>query len=116
MVMTTKADIYPQVEEERYLALLRAAGAIANSDCSNAFDTLTARLRDVTPFDYLHLVAFEDGTRNPAWQLFEANGAKLDIAREVAVPLEETPIFRVFESTDVLVTHDWNNETQFTRH
>ena len=114
--MATKAEIYPQVEEERYLALLRAASAIANSDCSNAFDTLTDRLRDVTPFDYLHLVAFDDGMKNPAWELFEANGKRVEIAREDAVPLEDTPIVRVHESSDLLVTHDWNTETQFPKH
>src|SRR5947207_2501017 len=116
MVMTTKADIYPQVEEERYLALLRAASAIANSDCSNAFDTLTAQLRDVTPFDYLHLVAFDDGAKNPAWQLLEANGKRVEVPREIAVPLEDTPIGRVFESSELFVTDDWNNETQFPKH
>ncbi|PYX34010.1 MAG: Fis family transcriptional regulator [Acidobacteria bacterium] len=114
--MTTKADIYPQVEEERYLALLRAASAIANSDCSNAFDTLTAQLRDVTPFDYLHLVAFDDGAKNPSWQLFEANGKRVEVPREIAVPLEDTPIGRVFESSELFVTDDWNNETQFPKH
>ena len=114
--MVTRSEIYPQVEEERYLALLRAASEIANSDCDNAFDTLTARLRDVTPFDYLHLVAFDDGMKNPAWQLFEANGKRMDVAREDAVPLEDSPILRVHESSELLVTHDWNSETQFPKH
>ncbi len=114
--MPTRAEIYPRVEEERYLALLRAASAIANSDCSDAFDTLTARLRDVTPFDYLHLVAFDDGTKNPAWQLFEASGKRLDVPREAAVSFEGTPIARVYESGELLVTDDWNHETQFQQH
>jgi len=63
--MATRAASYPRVEEERYLALLRAASAIANSDCDTASDTLTERLREVTPFDYLQLVAFDDQTKHP---------------------------------------------------
>jgi len=114
--MATRAASYPRVEEERYLALLRAASAIASSDCSTAFDTLTARLREVTPFDYLHLVAFDDETKNPNWWLLEANGERIDVPPEVAVFLEDTPIATVYESGEPLVTHDWNRETQFQKH
>lgn len=114
--MATRAEIHPQVEEERYLALLRAASAIANSNCSNAFDTLTARLRDVTPFDYLHLVAFDDATKSPAWYLFEASGKRIDVPREAAVSLEDSPIAYVHESGLPLVTDDWNHETRFQKH
>jgi len=118
MFMSTRAEIYPQIEEERYLALLRAASAIANSDCNSAFDTLTARLRDVTPFDYLHLVAFDDGTKNPAWQLFEANGKRVNVPREAAVSfsLDDSPIAYAHESGKHLLTHDWNHETRFQKH
>ena len=111
--MATRAEIYPQVEEERYLALLRAASAIANSDCNDAFGTLTARLRDVTAFDYLHLVAFDDVTKNPTWYLFEANGKKIDVPREAAVSLDDSPIAYVSQSGLPLVTDDWNNEARF---
>ena len=114
--MATKAEIYPQVEEERYLALLRAASAIANSNCDSAFDTLTARLRDVTPFDYLHLVAFDDGTKNPAWYLFEANGKRIDVPGAAAISLDDSPIAYVRESGQALVTDDWNRETRFQKH
>ena len=114
--MATRAASYPRVEEERYLALLRGASAIASSDCSTAFDTLTARLREVTPFDYLHLVAFDDETKNPNWWLLEANGERIDVPPEVAVFLEDTPIATVYESGEPLVTHDWNRETQFQKH
>jgi formate hydrogenlyase transcriptional activator len=54
--------------------------------------------------------------KNPAWELFEANGKRVEIAREDAVPLEDTLIVRVHESSDLLVTHDWNNETEFPKH
>lgn len=115
--MATEAEIYPQVEEARYLALLRAASAIANSHCpSSAFDTLTAGLRDVTPFDYLHLVAFDEGTRNPTWYLFEAGGKKVDVPREDAICLDDSPIAYVYESGQPLVTDDWDQETRFQKH
>jgi formate hydrogenlyase transcriptional activator len=115
MYMASRAEINPQVEEERYLALLRAASAIANSDCSNAFNELTTRLRDVTSFDYLHLVAFDDGTKNPAWELFEANGNRTDVPRDGAV-LDDGPIASVYESGQLLVTNDWNREVRFEKH
>ncbi len=114
--MATRPASYPRVEEERYLALLRAASAIASSDCDTAFDTLTARLREVTPFDYLHLVAFDDQTKNPDWWLLEANGKRIDVPPEAAVFLEDTPIGSVYESGQLLVTDDWSRETQFQKH
>ncbi len=114
--MATRPASYPRVEEERYLALLRAASAIASSDCDTAFDTLTARLREVTPFDYLHLVAFDDETKKPDWCLLEANGKRIDVPPEAAVFLEDTPIASVYESGQLLVTDDWNLETRFQKH
>jgi hypothetical protein len=73
--MITTAAIYPRVEEERYLALLRAANAIATcNDCRDASDTLVSKLREVTPFDYLHLVAFDKDTNAPCWSMLETNG------------------------------------------
>ena len=114
--MSTKAEIYPQVEEERYLALLRASSAIANSDCSNALETLTARLRDVTPFDYLHLAALEESTKTPSWQLFEAGGKRIDVPGDAAVFLEDSPIAWVHDSGLTLVTKDWDQEPRFQKH
>ncbi len=114
--MATGAGIYPKVEEERYLALLRAASALASSDCSTALDTLTTQLRDVTPFDYLHLVAFDDETKNPDWQLLEAGGKRIDVPGEAGFSLEDTPIAYVFDSGQLLVTDDWNHQTQFQKH
>lgn len=116
--MATRAEINPQVEEERYLALLRASNAIANSDCDSAFHTLSARLCDVTSFDYLHMVAFDDGAKSPAWQVFEANGKRIDVPRETALSfsLDDSPIGYAHESGQCLVTHDWNHETRFPKH
>src|SRR5258708_29239898 len=117
MSMASGAGIYPQVEEARYLALLRAASAIANSHCPNsAFDTLAGGLRDVTPFDYLNLVAFDESTKNPTWYLFEANGKKVDVPREAAICLDDSPIAYVYESGELLVTDDWDREMRFQKH
>ena len=115
-IMATRSAIYPKVEEERYLALLRAANAIASSDCDSAFDTLTARLREVTPFDYLQVVAFDDKTKRPDWCLLEANGKRIDVPPETASLLEDSPIASVYESGQFLVTDDWNLETRFQKH
>jgi formate hydrogenlyase transcriptional activator len=104
------------VEEERYLALLRASSAIASSNCDTAFDTLTTRLREVTPFDYLHLVAFDSETSGPEWCLLEANGRRVDVPRVDSAYIEDTPIAWVHESGEPHVSNDWNLETRFEKH
>src|ERR1700741_150882 len=74
MSMVT-ASIFPRVEEDRYLALLQAANAIATcDDCTKASEALVRKLREVTPFDFLHLVAFDKDTNQVCFTLLEANG------------------------------------------
>ena len=83
------ASPFPRIEEERYVALLRAANAIATcSDCNDASDTLVKKLRDVTSFDYLHLVAFDKETNLPCWSLLEAHGKRMDSSLDGASSLE----------------------------
>ena len=114
--MATRAEVYPQVEEERYLALLRASSAIANGQCGDSLDSLAARLRDVTPFDYLHLVAFDDGTSTPTWCLFDAGGKRIEVPRDHPAFSNDGPIAYVHESGQPLVIDDWNHETRFEPH
>ena len=115
-MISGKEELYPQVEEERYLALLRAASVIANSDCNDALDTLTAQLRDVTPFEYLHSVAFDEGTRKPLWFLCEVGGKRIDNPQDPAVSIEDSPIAFVRDSGLPFVTDDWSRETRFQSH
>src|SRR4051812_2270127 len=114
--MASGAEFYPQVEEQRYVALLRAASSIANSDCIHSLDSLTSQLRDVTPFDYLHLVAFDEGTRTPAWCLVETNGRRIDDSREIELSGQDTPVAWVLESGKNLVIGDWSLEARFPEH
>lgn len=115
--MVTAASIPPRVEEERYLALLRATNAIATcSDCKAASDTLIKKLREVTPFDYLHLVAFDRETNAPSWSLLEANGKRTDVPSGSDLSIEDSPIQRVHESGQPLVTVDWGRETGFQKY
>ncbi len=115
--MASRAAIYPKVEEERYLALLRAANAIATcNDCSAFPETITAGLREVTPFDYLHLVAFDKETNLPRWSLLEANGKRIEDSGGAGLSLDQTPIGFAHESGRVLVTLDWEHETRFPKH
>jgi formate hydrogenlyase transcriptional activator len=115
--MATAASFFPRVEEQRYLALLRAANAIATcSDCGTVSDTLTEQLREVTPFDYLHLVAFAKDTRLPCWCLLEANGQKIDPSGKDFLNSEDTPIAQVHSSGELLVTADWGRETRFPKY
>ncbi|MGD1021897.1 MAG: GAF domain-containing protein [Candidatus Sulfotelmatobacter sp.] len=103
---------------QRYEALLRATNAIGTcSDCDAAGDMLVKALRDVIPFDYLELVAFENETRTVAWHMLYSNGTRQSVsAKEVLI--EDTPIEWVHESQQPLVIADWNNneETRFPKH
>jgi len=115
MPMAMATSDFPRVEEERYLALLRAANAIATCrDCGSASDTLSQQLREVTPFDFLHLVAFDKESNAPTWSLLEANGSKLEVPQDIS--LEDSPIPPVHESGQTMVTVDWSRETRFQKY
>jgi formate hydrogenlyase transcriptional activator len=117
MFMVTAASLFPRVEEERYLALLRAANAIATcSDCHTASETLVRELREVTPFDSLHVVAFDKDTKAPSWSLLEANGERKDTTVSQGLCIEDSPIQWVYDSGKSLVTPDWSQETRFQKY
>lgn len=115
--MVTAASIFPRIEEERYLALLRAANAIATcSDCHTASETLVRELREVTPFDSLHVVAFDKETNAPSWSLLEANGERKDTTYLQCLCIDDSPIQCVYDSGKPLVTPDWSRETRFQKY
>jgi formate hydrogenlyase transcriptional activator len=115
--MATAPAIFPRIEEQRYLALLRAANAIATcSDCSTVSDTLIQQLHEITPFDYLHLVAFGKETCLPCWSLLEANGKKIDNSDAHSWCADESPIAHVHASGEILITSDWSRETRFQKY
>ncbi len=115
--MVTAPSIFPKVEEQRYLALLRAANTIATcSDCSAVSATLVQQLHEVTPFDYLHLVAFAKETNLPCWSLLEANGKKIETSCTDSLCSEDSPIAEVQTSGQLLVTSDWSRETRFQKY
>jgi formate hydrogenlyase transcriptional activator len=107
----------PHVEEERYLALLRAANDIATcDDCSNAGDTLAKTLRDVTPYDYLHVVALDKETNQACWSLLERSERRIESSSLDNLSAEESPIRWVHASGETLLTSDWNRETRFAKY
>src|SRR5215469_2336228 len=115
--MLTAASIYPKVEEGRYLALLRAANAIAtSSDCNTASDLLVKELREVTPFDFLHLVAFDKSSNAACWSMAEANGKRIDSLTLDFSPVQGSPIQQVHESGQPLVINDWSEENRFSEY
>ncbi|HEY2120206.1 MAG TPA: sigma 54-interacting transcriptional regulator [Candidatus Acidoferrum sp.] len=101
---------------QRYELLLRATKAIAASDSDGRVFTITGELRDVIPLDYLHFVAFDQETNQPAWRLLEANGKRVECTSQKNSSFEETPIAWVYEQQRPLVTCDWYRETRFARH
>jgi formate hydrogenlyase transcriptional activator len=115
MFVATPARIsYPRVEEERYLALLRAANAVATcSDCSTASETLTRQMHEVTSFDFLHVVSFDAETGEPDWFVLEANGVTSHGAVNPGVPLTSSPLQAVYETGKIALINDWNVESRF---
>ena len=96
--MATAASTLPRVEEERYLALLRAANAIATAgDCNTASDLLVKKLREVTCFNSLHVVVFDKETNLPCWSLLEVNGEKTAEASLADLSSDNSPIGWVHE-------------------
>ncbi len=103
----------PRVEEERYLALLRAVNAIAScTDCSAASETIASRLREVTTFDFLHLVAFDVETNELDFCLRNIKGETQN-GPECDFPVESSPISIVHESGRTLLINNWCEEARF---
>lgn len=103
-----------RIEEERYLALLRAANAIAtSSDCGAAADALVKQLNEVTSFDFLHVVAFDKDTNAPCWTLLDAMGRRIEEGPETTAFVEGSPIAWAHDSGQCVVTLDWSQEMRF---
>src|SRR5215471_1482392 len=116
-LMVTAEAIFPKVEEDRYLALLRAANAIATStDCSAVADLLASKLHDVTPFDFLHAVAFDKDRSQSCWSLLEAGGHRIDASSEGLGSLDESPIQWARQLGQTVLIHDWSRETRFEKY
>ena len=112
--MVTTASSYPMVEEQRYLALLRATNAIAAAgDCDCASNALVQRLKEVTAFDFIHVTTFDKETNRTCWSLLEANGERAESAALDDLSSEHSPIPWVYETGLPLVTPDWGQEARF---
>jgi formate hydrogenlyase transcriptional activator len=102
------------VEEQRYLALLRAANAIATSgDCDCASNALVERLKEVTAFDFMHVATFDKETDRACWSLLEVNGKRVESEALDDLSSEQSPIPWVHETGSPLVTNDWSREARF---
>ena len=112
--MVTTASAYPMVEEQRYMALLRAANAIATSgDCDCASNALVEKLKEVTAFDFIHVATFDKETNRTCWSLLEANGKRLESTEFDDLSSEHSPIPWVHETGSPLFTNDWSREARF---
>ncbi|MGA7460447.1 MAG: GAF domain-containing protein, partial [Candidatus Korobacteraceae bacterium] len=112
--MVSALSVAPKVEEERYLALLRAANEIATcNDCDTASNSLVKKLREVTPFDYIHIVTFDKETNAACWSLLAVNGERLDPSAQDGYSLAESPFPWVHQSRQPLVTLDWSQSPRF---
>src|SRR5579863_3714710 len=114
--MSTFSATISEEYTQRYEALLRATNAIGTcSDCDTAADVLIQALREVTAFDYLQLVTFENDGAAIEWHLLYSNGARQNL-HSTDVVVKGTPIEWVHESRQALVIPNWNAETRFAKH
>lgn len=112
--MATTVSTYPRVEEQRYLALLRATNAIATAtDCAAASDALIKRLKEVTPFDFVHVVAFDKESDRPCWSLLEVKGERAQLLSVESLSNDDSPVTSVHRSGLPLVIDDWGQEARF---
>ena len=103
-----------EAPSRRYEALLHAVNAISScSDCEATSDALIKELRELVGFDYLRLVAFENGTNAVGWHLLYSNGQRKEVPVTELVP---EGIVWVHNYQQLLVTADWSRETQFSNH
>jgi formate hydrogenlyase transcriptional activator len=115
--MSTAVPALPKIEQERYVALLRVANAMAvSTDCSSASDMLLSQLREVTSFDYVHVVAFDKETNVPCWSLLEVNGRKIDDGCRQITAVEDSPIEWVHYRSERSLCLDWSRETRFQKY
>jgi len=112
--MSTTASAYPLVEGPRYVALLRAANAIATSrDSDCASKALLEELKEVTAFDFIHVATFDKESNRTCWSLLEAHGKRVESAPLDHLSSDQSPIPWVHESGLPLVTNDWDQESRF---
>src|SRR5579864_2099153 len=115
--MVSAASTLPKIEEERYLALLRAANAIATSDdCRASSEVLVRELREVTPFSFLHVVIFDQDTKQSCWSLLEVDGESTEPSLTDELSGEDSPIQWVHGAGQTLSTADWSTETRFPKY
>ena len=115
--MVSVATTLPKVEEERYLALLRAANAIATSnDCRAGCEILVRELREVTPFSFLHVVVFDQETKKSCWSLLDVDGERMEPSLIEESLCENSPLQWVHASGQILFTADWSTENRFPKY
>ncbi|MGC2111109.1 MAG: sigma 54-interacting transcriptional regulator, partial [Candidatus Korobacteraceae bacterium] len=77
---------------------------------------LVSQLREVTAFDYLHVVAFDKETNMPCWSLLEANGKRITASSPDSFSLEDSPIQWSHDCGQRLVCLDWNRPARFEKY
>jgi formate hydrogenlyase transcriptional activator len=100
-----------ETQAGRYDALLRLGEAVAAcNDCETAKTTLASELSEVTPSDFLHVIAFEKAGAEVCWQLVQARGKRRD---DLEVVLGNPFAGSLLGSQHALLTPDWREETRF---
>jgi formate hydrogenlyase transcriptional activator len=107
----------PRVEEERYVALLRAANAIATCcDCDATSAVLLKSLHEVTSFDFLYVTAFDKEKIEPCWSVLEVKGSQIDTRHGEDFSPSDSPVHWVHQTSQALTTLDWSQEARFQKY
>ena len=102
-----------EIHTDRLAGVLRLGKAVALCpDCDAAQQSLLNELREVVPFDYLHLLAFDKTSESVAWQMLDLPGENRPNSHADNIP-QNTPGAWAQEIRESLVIPDWRDEVRF---
>ena len=111
--MSIPSQVAVKKPTERLEALLRASNAIVVCrDCSSIGEVFARELRQVAAFDFIDVLALQEGTSNVRWRLHQASEGN-PAGPDGGFSFEGTTGEWVYRQQQPLVVADWNSETRF---
>src|SRR5579871_3040266 len=109
--MSSVLAVSPEVQADRIARVLRLGKNVAR-DCDAAQSALLKDLREIAPFEYLHILAFDKKSEAPAWQILQSPSENSQhCGRKDS--LQDMPSAWALEIREQLVVSDWRDETRF---
>src|SRR6185436_593304 len=96
---------------ERYEALLRISEALPScSESEELARVLADQLHGVIPFDHLIVLVLNENSDEVQWHAWARETSSLQHER-----LEESPLWQVYNSPEMLVIADWTSDERYQR-